>query len=218
MSNPNPTSTPGFQPTGSPDRTLADIEHQCWQQLRAAAEFGSGRTAGAGFKTLILATCTASGADARMVVLRQADADLKYVWFHTDARSEKVLQLEAFPNATLLFWDEGQQVQLRLTIETRLHTDDHVADEHWKQLWVGGRKTYLSERTPGSEQPSPYPGFPAHLGENLPSEEESEAGRTNFAVIECRVLAMEYLHLSRAGQTRAQFQYEPVVKLAWLAP
>lgn len=198
---------------GDKTLSLADLERDIWQQLSLAVQQEKD-----GFKTMTLATCTNTGADARMVVLRQVDQVHKYVWFHTDARAEKVIQLEAHPSATLLFWDDERQVQLRLIIETRLHTDDYVADEHWEKLWVGGRKTYLSERTPGSEQPAPYPGFPEQLGENLPTPEESEKGRQNFAVIECRVLILEYLHLSRSGQTRAQFQYEPVGKMVWLAP
>lgn len=193
--------------------SLAECEHDCWRRLKASIRRKKDR-----FKTMTLATCTAKCADARMVVLRQVDATRKYVWFYTDARAEKVMQLEAFPMATLLFWDDKLQCQLRLTVETRLHTDDYVADDHWKKLWVGGRKSYLSEPTPGSELAEPYPGFPEHLGADLPSEEEAEAGRKNFAVIECRVLAMEYLQLSRSGQTRARFQYEPESRMTWLAP
>ncbi len=193
--------------------TLADLERDSWRQLVSAP----GQKL-SGFKTMTVATNTPNGADARTVVLRQVDEARRYVWFHTDARADKVMQLEAFPNATLLFWDDKQQVQLRLTAETRLHTDDHMADEHWKNLWVGSRKMYLSQQVPGSEQPEPYPGFPAHLGEELPTEADSEAGRRNFAVIECRVLSMEYLHLGRAGQTRALFQYEPERNTTWLAP
>jgi hypothetical protein len=167
---------------------------------------------------MTLATNTPDGADARTVVLRQVESVRRYVWFHTDARADKVIQLAAFPRATLLFWDEKSQIQLRLATETRLHTDDSVADDHWKKLWVGSRKMYLSEQIPGSEQPGPYPGFPAHLGENLPTEADSEAGRKNFAVIECQVLSIEYLHLGRGGQTRALFRYEPEQKFTWLAP
>ena len=170
------------------------------------------------FKTMTIATGTHRGADARMVVLRGVDKDRKYVWFYTDARAEKVMQLESSPMATLLFWDSEQQLQLRLSVETRLHTDDFVADEHWSKLAVSSRKAYLSGPVPGSEQPAPYPGYPEQLVDKLPSAEESETGRKNFAVIECRVLATEYLHLSRSGQTRASFQYEPESRMVWLAP
>lgn len=197
---------------------LADLERDSWDKLVSATARPSDSQAESGFRTMTIATNTPEGADARTVVLRQVEPVKRYVWFHTDARADKVIQLEAFPRATLLFWDEKSQTQLRLITETRLHTDDNVADEHWKNLWVGGRKTYLSEQVPGSEQPEPYPGFPVHLGEDLPTEADSEAGRKNFAVIECRVLSMEYLHLGRGGQTRALFQYEPARKLTWLAP
>lgn len=192
---------------------LADLEADCWRQLVSAPK--RKRSA---LKTMTLATSVATGADARTVVLRQADAGQKYIWFHTNAHAAKVIQLEQFPNATLLFWDSRQQLQLRMLVETRLHTDDFVADEHWKNLWAGGRKTYLSEKKPGTELPEPYPGFPPHFGENLPTDAESEAGRPNFAVIECRVLQLDYLRLGRAGQTRARFQYEPKASFTWLAP
>ncbi|MFD2936225.1 pyridoxamine 5'-phosphate oxidase family protein [Spirosoma flavum] len=203
---------PSVYPTIS--LTLTDLEQDSWQKLAAALEGKKDM----GFKTMTLACRTANGADARTVVLRQVDVVRKYVWFHTDVRAAKVMQLEAFPDATLLFWDDTQQIQLRLTVETRLHTNDYLADEQWQTLGVGNRKNYLSEHKPGSVQPSPYPGFPTHLGAGLPSLEESENGRDNFAAIECRVLTMDYLHLSRDGQVRARFQYEPDSKMSWLAP
>ncbi|GAB3760951.1 pyridoxamine 5'-phosphate oxidase family protein [Spirosoma pomorum] len=193
--------------------TLAELNQFCWQQLAEAPEAEKSN-----FKTMAVATCTHDGANARMTVLRKVDSERKYVWFHTDARAEKVIQLEMFPNAGLLFWDADNQIQLRLTVETRLHTDDFVADDQWEELSPSSRKLYLSEKKPGSEVSVPYPGFPEQFTDELPSKQDSEAGRTNFAVIECRVLNMEYLHLSRQGQTRALFQYEPVVKLSWLAP
>ncbi|GAB3794290.1 hypothetical protein GCM10028819_07490 [Spirosoma humi] len=201
-----------------PSLTLPTLEQRSWQQLATVLDSKPDEPAAPGFKTMIVASRTATGADARTVVLRKVDADRKYVWFHTDVRAAKVMQFEAFPDCTLVFWDEKSQVQLRLTVETHLHSDDYVADEHWQTIGAGTRKNYLSEYQPGSEQPAPYPGFPAHLGANLPSAEESEAGRPNFAVIECRVLAMDYLQLNRSGQVRALFQYEPDSKLVWLAP
>ncbi len=192
---------------------LENLERDSWLRLTSAPKRKRD-----GFKTFTLATQTDTGANARTVVLRKADAVQKIIWLHTDRRSDKVGELGQQPNATLLFWDNRRQVQLRLTITTALHTDNAVADEHWAGLWVGSRKMYLSEHRPGLPYPEPYPGFPAHLGENLPTEAESEAGRKNFLVVECRVLTMEYLHLSRAGQTRAQFRYAPLSGMDWLVP
>ncbi|WP_097125130.1 PNPOx family protein [Spirosoma fluviale] len=212
MTSPEPSVYPG------PTHSLADIAKASWQQLASVLDERTDASPAPGFKTMIVASRTETSADARTVVLRKVDTDRKYIWFHTDVRAAKVMQFEAFPAATLLFWDETLRTQLRFTVETHLHSDDYIADEHWKEVGVGSRKNYLSEQEPGSEQPAPYPGFPPALGANLPTPEASEAGRPNFAVIECRVLAMDYLRLSREGQVRAKFQYEPESKMTWLAP
>ncbi|GAB2541419.1 pyridoxamine 5'-phosphate oxidase family protein [Spirosoma aerophilum] len=204
--------------SAKPIPSLTDLEQTSWQQLESVLNEANKETLAPGFKTMVVASRTEAGANARTVVLRKVDRSQKYIWFHTDVRAAKVMQFEAFPNATLLFWDETLRTQLRLTVETRLHSTDYVADEHWKTVGMASRKNYLSEVEPGSEQSGPYPGFPSHFGANLPTAEESEAGRPNFAVIECRVLTMDYLRLSREGQLRALFYYEPESKMVWLAP
>ncbi|GAB3946448.1 flavin-binding protein [Spirosoma harenae] len=202
------------KPTQStPIHNLADLESACWHQLISGAEHKAD-----GFRTMTVATCTNRGADARTTVLRKVDAVHKYVWFHTDARAEKVLQLEAFPLATLLFWDKERHIQLRLTIETRLHTDDYIADEHWESISDREKKLYFSEYIPGTEIPEPYLGYSSQLDSQSPSAELLKIARDNFATIECRVLTMEYLYLLPEGQLRARFQYEPESKMVWLAP
>ena len=205
-------------PEMAPAPTLSELETDSWNKLVTALTHRSKPGTGAGFRFMTFATRNSRGADARMVVNRRVDADRKYVWFYTDARTEKVLQLEAFPMGTLLFWDETEQLQLRLTVETRLHTNDYIADEHWETVKETERKMYLSTPVPGTKTDAPYPGFPEHLTTEKPSADEQAVARQYFAVIECRVLGMEYLHLSKSGQTRACFQYEPETSMAWLAP
>ncbi|MBN8823726.1 MULTISPECIES: pyridoxamine 5'-phosphate oxidase family protein [unclassified Spirosoma] len=206
-----PDASQTVQPITSTN--LTDLENACWHQLASGANQEKD-----GFKIMTVATCTNRGADARIVVLRRVDTSHKYVWFHTDARTEKVLQLEAFPTATLLFWDKQRHIQLRLTVETRLHTDDYIADEHWESATERERKLYFSEHVPGTELSAPYPGYPDDVSDKVLSKEANQSARKNFAVIECRTLAMEYLYLSPEGQLRARFQYEPESKMTWLAP
>lgn len=216
--SPGPANPSEVAVSFTPPKTLAELEQASWQQLLESTKPKANPSTNRDTNLLTVATCTNQGADARTVVLRRVNVTHKYVWFHTDARAEKVLQLEAFPVATLLFWDDTSQIQLRLSVETRLHTDDYIADDHWKNLSLSSRKAYLSELVPGSELDQPYPGFPDELVNRLPTEAESKAGRKNFATIECRVLSMDYLHLNRQGQLRALFQYEPESRMVWLAP
>ena len=113
------SNSPHSQPVKSTvTPTLYNLEADSWNKLVSALAHRSKPGNGAGFRFMTFATRNSRGADARMVVNRRVDADRKYVWFYTDARTEKVLQLEAFPMATLLFWDEQAQLQLRLTVET----------------------------------------------------------------------------------------------------
>ncbi len=194
---------------------LTDLDAYCWDQLVAAP---GGKKESTGFKTGTLATRTDTGADARTVVLREASNSEKVIWFHSDRRAPKLNQLRNCPVATVLFWDDASQIQLRLTVTTTIHLGDAIADDQWARLWVGSRKMYLSEEVPGSEQAGPYPGFPNHFGEALLTEADSEAGRVNFAVVQCQVSVMEFLRLSRSGQSRARFQYVPEPRFRWLAP
>ncbi len=195
--------------------SLANLDRDVWQQLKVALVEKSNK-----FKNCTFVSVALDGLpDARIVVLRQVDEIGRNLWFHTDIRSQKIAQLSAKPDAFLLFWDDEKQVQLRCRATVIIHTDDAEASNQWTKTWEGNRKMYLSEYEPGSIRSEPYPGFPVSLGEHLPTREASEAGRPNFAVIECQVVLVEYLHLSRAGQTRARFEYagEPV-KRVWLTP
>lgn len=205
-----PTDQAGDNPL-----SLTEIDRDLWQHLRAAPTQKDYP-----FKTCTLSTVAPNGwPDARTVVLRQTDETARTLWFHTDVRASKVAHLQAKPEAVLLFWDTIRQIQLRCRTTTKIHTNDAVADEQWAKTWEGNRKMYLSEHEPGSVQPGPYPGFPVLLGDKLPTRAESEAGRPNFAAVACTVLTIDYLHLSRAGQTRALFKYEGEdIKREWLAP
>lgn len=192
---------------------LIDLNHNAWRQLEEAPNQKDHP-----FKTCTVATITPDGLpDTRMVVLRLASKTDQKLWFHTDLRAQKVTHLHNQPEIVVLFWDDETQVQLRCRARTTIHTDDALANEHWTKLWEGSRKMYLSEHEPGSVQPKPYPGFPPEIGERLPTKEETEAGRPNFAVVECTVYEIDYLRLSRAGQIRARFQYE-TRDFDWLAP
>lgn len=61
----------------------------------------------------------------RAVIIRGADVEAGSVVFATNASSAKVAQLEREPRAALTFFDSEAQVQLRMTGEATVTTDDH---------------------------------------------------------------------------------------------
>ena len=77
--------------------SLALIETRIWQELQQAAQ-----QPGHEWRTMALATVESQEAQARTVVLREVDGIARELVFFTDARSPKVLQMQASPQGTLL--------------------------------------------------------------------------------------------------------------------
>ena len=55
--------------------------------------------------------------DGRIVVLRKSDQLNNLVQFHSDIRSYKILKLKNNKNASLLFYDKEEKIQVRLKAE-----------------------------------------------------------------------------------------------------
>ena len=97
--------------------SLALIHRSCWAELAQAA-----RQKDHVFRLMGLATVNGDAADLRTVVLREVLADAQRLVFFTDARSPKVKQLQAHPQATLMVWSAqlGWQLRLRVRLEVEV--------------------------------------------------------------------------------------------------
>lgn len=191
---------------------LADVESDAWMRLQQSTH------ANGGFRTATLATLGAAGISLRTVVLRRADIPTKTLFFHSDSRAVKIAEIQENSQVSCLFYDEQSRIQLRITGQGFVHIQDTICDEHWAQLAIPSRKNYLSNYAPGTTLENPGDGLPMHLqGRVLPSAEESEAGKTHFAVLRVEALTLDWLWLSEQGHRRAQFSYEEDT-MQWVAP
>ena len=59
--------------------------------------------------------------DGRIVVLRGVDENEKKIWFHSDIRSNKIKILKSNPEATFLFYDKNEKIQLRISGITKIN-------------------------------------------------------------------------------------------------
>jgi pyridoxamine 5'-phosphate oxidase len=86
---------------------------------------------------MTLATSTRDGhPSARMVLLKGVDAD-GFVFF-TDCRSQKGAQLESNPHASLCFWWDALQRQVRVT-GTTAHVSREESEEYFRSRPHGSR-------------------------------------------------------------------------------
>lgn len=160
------------------------------------------------FHTPVLGTVGRDGQPRlRTLVLRGFDAPTRTLRLHTDARAEKAADIAAEPRVSLLGYDPGQRVQIRLQGQASLHRDDAVADAGWAASRDFSRMCYAVTPAPGQPVQAPPP---APL--------DPEIGRANFAVILLRFDRLEWLWLAAAGHQRALFRWDGGTPASWLVP
>ncbi|KQT18872.1 pyridoxamine 5'-phosphate oxidase [Methylobacterium sp. Leaf399] len=173
------------------DASLAEL----WRLLGEGA-----RKAGSGFHTPALATVDAERRpQVRTVVLRAADRETGTLRFHCDRRSRKADEIAATGLAALHAYDRDTKIQIRVSGQARLHTDDALADAAWAGSMAMSRVCYGTVPAPGAR-------IAAGDAYTLPEAEEAVAlGRANFCAVQVRAEALEFLYLDRRGHRRAGF-------------
>lgn len=196
-------------------QTLIEIQRQCWTLLHTAA---SGNEAG--WRLPVLATLTQNSLRQRTVVLRKVRPDDASLLFHTDVRSPKVLQMEASPNVSLLFYDHELAAQLQVEGAATVHKSDDLAATVWDEGTPASLKMYCAPLVPGTVCPTAEINTPSSLVGRLPERAEILSGRAAFCVIKVVVKTLEWLRLSRDGNLRAKFRYESgqLQTAEWRAP
>jgi pyridoxamine 5'-phosphate oxidase len=163
------------------------------------------------WRTPALATVGADGAQARTVVLREADDVTQTLFVFSDARARKVAELQAQPHATLLMWSPRLSWQLRLRVQVDVHMDGLAVTSRWARLQHSpAAQDYLAPQPPGS------PALASTLASTLaPPTHHAGDQRHHFAVLSARVLAMDWLELHPEGHRRATFDAQGA---HWLVP
>ena len=155
--------------------------------------------------------------DGRIVVLRKSDQTNNLLQFHSDIRSDKIPKLKNNKNASMLFYDKEEKIQVRLKVECNINNDNEITKESWSKTGHISRKCYLVDNGPGTESPNPTSGLKPELDNFEFTVEQSEEGYKNFTVIQCKIKSMEWLYLAAKGHRRARFELDNN-KEHWLVP
>ena len=157
--------------------------------------------------------------DGRIVVLRGVDEKEKKIWFHSDIRSNKLKILKSTPQATLLFYDKSEKVQLRISGNVKISYQNQMSKKSWEKTVHLSRQCYLSDKAPGSDVSTPTSGLTNKVDNLKYTKEESEIGYKNFCVIETFVKSIEWLYLAAKGHRRAYFTLKNnSLEKKWLIP
>ena len=156
--------------------------------------------------------------DGRVVVLRKADQQNKLLQFHSDIRSDKIKKLKKNKNASMLFYDKEEKIQLRAKVKCVINYNNKITKESWLKTQHISRKCYLVENGPGTESDAPTSGLKPELDNFEFTKEQSEKGYKNFTVIQCKIKSIEWLYLAAKGHRRAFLDYAHGSKYTWLVP
>ena len=137
--------------------------------------------------------------EARTVILRAVNINPKQLTFYTDSRSPKVKQLQANPNAMLVFWSKRLNWQLRVKVVVKVKTEGEQVQRTWLKVSQSpSAGDYLSASIPGE------------LLKNI--TERNLQNKPHFAILIADIIAIDWLALNRDGHQRATidddgFQY-----------
>ena len=177
--------------------SLPAIEAALWRELQVAP-----RDKQHPWRAPVLATTDGDAGDARTVILREADADQRTLLMYSDARAGKVTQIAAHPRGTLVLWSPALGWQLRIRVHLQIVTDGLELSSRWARLKLTpAANDYLSSQAPGDP-------LDAALG--------ARGERAYFALLEARVLSIDWLELHAQGHRRAHFGSDATAR--WLQP
>ena len=189
-------------------QTPPEIRKRIWQELARAVQDRHHE-----WRTPVLATVQMGGTpNARMVVLRQVDADLARLIIYTDSRSDKVSELANRSEAMLVFWSKRLSWQLRVRISATVHVTGPLVDAAWERVrQTAAAGDYLSAAAPGSTLPA----APAIKDGTQPTNSSNPTSQHHLAIIEAQVQEIDWLELARNGHRRARLRADT---WDWLTP
>ena len=191
---------------------LEEIQNKYWSMLEHAVS-----NRGSQFRIPVFICANQDEVDGRVVVLRKSDRKNKFLQFHTDFRSPKVDILKKNKNASLVFYDKEEKIQLRVKTDCEINNQNSITEEAWKKTQHISRRCYLTDSPPGTTSDNPTSGMISQLEDFDYTMKQSENGYKNFTVIRCKIKSIEWLYLAAKGHRRARFDFENQ-KNIWLVP
>ena len=191
---------------------IEEIQNKYWSMLDDAVT-----NRNSPFRIPVFICAHQDDVDGRIVVLRKSDRANNLLQFHTDLRSLKIDILKKNNQASLLFYDKEEKIQLRVKVDCEINNQNSITKESWKKTRHISRRCYLTDSPPGTKSKNPTSGMISKLEDFDYTIEQSELGYKNFTVIQCKIKTIEWLYLAAKGHRRARFDLKND-EILWLVP
>ena len=189
-------------------KTLEETLHTSFKVLEDAIENRHNL-----FHTPALSTSSDSKINSRVIVLRAFDPEKRILRIHSDSRSRKIKDVSENSDATLLGYDPGLKIQLKLHGSIDTHYQDKIADLAWRDSQEMSKVCYSVSESPGKKIDDPR---------NYDVDSENiniNEGYKNFAVINFHFNSLEFLYLRSSGHRRSIHVWEAEELISnWMVP
>ena len=150
------------------------------------------------FHTPTLSTVNGNLINSRTIILRKVDNKTKMLFFYSDSRSRKVLNIIQNNNVTVHLYEPRFKLQVQLYGFAKIENNSEKTKNIWSSLNSFSKKNYLSALSPGEKIDSL---------ENLKYNTDNEEAFYNFSLIYFKVSKLECLQLSDVKNIRVEFIY-----------
>ena len=150
------------------------------------------------FHTPTLSTVNGNMINSRTIILRKVDNKTKMLFFYSDSRSRKVLNIIQNNNVTVHLYEPRFKLQVQLYGHAKIENNSEKTKNIWSSLNSFSKKNYLSALSPGEKIDSL---------DNLKYNTDNEESYSNFSLIYFKVTKLECLQLSDIKNIRVEFVY-----------
>ena len=150
------------------------------------------------FHTPTLSTVNGNMINSRTIILRKVDNKTKMLFFYSDSRSRKVLNIKQNNNATVHLYEPRFKLQVQLYGHANIENKTKKTKNIWSNLKSFSKKNYLSALSPGEK---------INSLDNLKYNTDNEEAFYNLSLIYFKVSKLECLQLSDIKNIRVEFVY-----------
>ena len=154
-----------------------------------------------------------SGADSRIIILRDVNVNDLLLRSNCDTRSNKAEDIRKNPNTTLLFYDQVKKIQIRIKAESEIVDNLSVIEPIWSASQEISKRCYYAPQPPSSPLDEPF-------SNQLLDLDDQKLGINVFGLIVSRALEIDYLSLNYDGHIRCHYilKNNELISSSWVAP
>ena len=150
------------------------------------------------FHTPTLSTINGNAINSRTIILRKVDNKKKMLFFYSDSRSRKVLNIIQNNNVTVHLYEPRFKLQVQLYGNANIENKTEKTKDIWSSLRNFSKKNYLSVLSPGEK---------INNLDDIKYNVDNKEAFYNFSLINFKVSKLECLQLSDIKNIRVEFVY-----------